>query len=236
MVSVWSCLDSVLGSQAAAVLEVLFIYLVVVAVAVSVLFIVDPVSSLEELDYELRGFVQYYKETSWWWLSTFFTSVVALTIGSGPGLLADLGLLSIFVAPALLYYHRHFPFSLKCEYRARTPDGRTAISEERENIATADDGFYVMEFPITTGSNVDEFAIDLAVPDGVEVWSHSAIEGVGLSEDETAIEGVAPPGRDSFVSELILKETTDVQQGANLLVLSDTNSGRELTTIRLIPS
>lgn len=235
MASLYSYLDSFLNSQAMAVLEVLFIYLVLVAVAVGVLFIVDPVSSLEELDYELREFVHYYKETAYWWLTTFFVSVVALTVGSGYNLLVDLAFLSIFTAPAILYYHRNYPFSLKCDYRARTSSGRTAISEERENIATLDQGQYVLEFPITTGANIDEFAIDLAVPDGVDVWSHSAIKGVSLSEDETAIVGQAPPGQDSFVFELILDETTGVQQGANLLVLSDADSGRELTTIRLMP-
>lgn len=224
-----------LGSQAMAVLKVLFIYLVVNTGAVGILVIVDPVSSLEELDYELREFVNYYKETSWWWLSTFFTSVVSLTVGSGPGLLIDLGFLSIFVAPALLYFHRKYPFSLECGYRSRTPDGRTAISEEKENIATVDNEQYVLEFPITTGSNIDEFTIDLTIPDGVEIWSHSAIQDIGLSDDETAIEGIAPPGRDSFVFGLILNETGGVQQGANLLILSDADSGRELTTIRLMP-
>ena len=227
--------NSFLNSHVMPVLEVLFIYFVIVAVGTGVLFIVEPVSSVEELDYELREFIQYYKETSWWWLSTFFTTVVALTVGSGPGLLVDLGFLSVFVAPAILYYHRGFPFSLKCDYRARTPSGQTAIGEERENIATLDDGQYVLEFPITTGSNIDDFTIDLSVPDGVEVWSSSAIKGVGLSEDETTIEGGAPPGNAPFVFELILDETTGVQRGANLLVLSDARSNRELTTVRLMP-
>lgn len=235
MSSVYSCLTNFLNSQIMPILEVIFIYLVVVAIASGVLFIIDPVSSIEELDYELREFVHNYKETSWWWLTTFFATVVALTMGAGPSLLADLGFLSIFAAPALLYYHRGYPFSLQCDYRARTSSGRTAIHEEEENIATSDEGQYLLEFPITTGSNIKEFTIDLTLPAGVEVWSYSAIQDVSLSEDETAIEGKAPPGRDLFVFELILEETTGVQQGANLLILSDAESERELTTIRLIP-
>lgn len=236
MISVFcTCNANILGEQTMPILEVLFLYLVLVALAVGILFLVDPVYNLEELDYELREFVHYYKETSWWWLTTFFTSLVALTVGSDPGLLVDIGLLSIFIVPALLYYHNKHPFSLKCEYRKRTSSGRTAISEEQEKIATAEDGQYVLEFPITTGSNIDEFTIDLNIPNGVEIWSHSAIQGVGLSDDETSIEGVAPAGREPFVFELILNETTGVQQGSNLLVLTDENSGRELTTVRLIP-
>jgi len=235
MASVRTCLDSLLGSQLVVIFELVFIYLVLVAITVGIVAVVDPISSLEELDYELREFVHYYKETSWWWLTTFFTSVVALTVGSGNGLFVNLVFLSIFTAPAMLYFHRKYPFSLKCGYRARTSSGRTAINEEKENIATPDKGLYVLEFPITTGSNIEDIAIDLTIPDGVEVWNHSGINDVGLSEDKTTIEGKAPPGRDSFVFELILTETTGVQQGANLLILSDSESGRELVTVRLLP-
>ncbi|WP_157224610.1 hypothetical protein [Natronococcus occultus] len=224
-----------LGSQIIAVLELLFVYVALVAVICGISFVVSPVSSVEELDYELREFVHYYKETSWWWLTTFFTSVIALTVGAGHGLFVSLIFLSVFTGPAILYYHRKYPFSLKCGYRARTSSGRTAINEEQENIATPDDGLYVLEFPITTGSNIEEFTIDLTIPDGVKVRNHSGIRGVGLSENKTAIEGKAPPGRDSFVFEIILSETAGVQQGANLLILSDAESGRELTTIRLLP-
>jgi len=83
MASVRTCLDSLLGSQLVVIFELVFIYLVLVAITVGIVAVVDPISSLEELDYELREFVHYYKETSWWWLTTFFTSVVALTVGSG---------------------------------------------------------------------------------------------------------------------------------------------------------
>lgn len=235
MSSVNAGMNNFLISHVMPVLEVLFVYFVLVATGTGILFIIGPVSSIEELDYELREFIQYYKETSWWWLSTFFTTVVALTVGSGPGLLVDLGFLSIFTAPAILYYHRGYPFSLKCGYRARTPSGQTAIGEEQQNIATLDNGQYVLEFPITTGSNIDDFMVDLNIPDGVEVWSSSGIKGVGLSDDETAIEGTAPPGNEPFVFELIFDETTGVQRGANLLVLSDAGSSRELTTVRLMP-
>lgn len=228
-------LIGLLNTQAKAVLEVLFIYLALVAVAVGLLFIIEPISNLDELRHEFRGFVDHYKETPWWWLTTFFVSVIALTVGSGQSLFVDLLFLSLFTAPAIAYYHRNYPFSLQCEYRARTSDGRTAISEEKENIATLDQGKYVLEFPITTGSNIEEFSINLTIPDGVEVWSFSTIDGVTLSEGESTIQGESPPGRDSFVFELILDENGGVQQGANLLILSDSRSGRELTSVRLIP-
>lgn len=229
------CLRPSFPPQLLAILEVLGIYLVLVALAIGFLLLIEPISSLEELDYEFREFVDYYKETSWWWLTTFFTALLALTVGASPGLLVDLAFLSIFTLPALIYFYRGYPFSLKCEYRSRDSSGRTAITEEKEGFATLEDGQYVLEFPITTGSNVEEFRIDLTIPAGVEVWSHSAIRGIGLSDDETAIEGTAPPGRDTFVFELILRETTGVQPGANLLVLSECESGRTLTTIRLRP-
>lgn len=222
-------------SQIASILEVLIIYFISVSLIIGILLFVKPISSIQELDYELREFVFYYKETSWWWLTTFFTSVIALTVGAGPGLLFDLVLLSVFTIPAVLYFHQGYPFSLKCGYRARTPSGQTAISEEKENIATKDNDQYILEFPITTGSNIDEFTIDLTIPNGVVVWTYSGIRGVGMSNDETAIIGKAPPGRDTFVFELILEETLGVQQGANLLILSDSDSGRELTKVRLIP-
>lgn len=217
------------------VVEILVIYVVIVTVVVGVLYVLEPVSSLEEFDYEMREFVHYYKETAYWWLTTFFVSVVSLTIGSNQSMAVDIALLSIFVAPAVLYYHRHYPFSLVVEYRARTSLGQTAISEEKENISTLDRGMYVLEFPITTGSNVSEFEISLDIPGGVDVWSYSGITGVELSEDKNAIVGKAPAGKDSFVIELILDKKSGVQQGANQLVLSDASSGRELTTVRLMP-
>lgn len=235
MVSVDSCLNEILSSQAFAVLEVIFIYLLLVGAAVGFLYIIEPVSSFKELKYEFTEFVHYYKNTAWWWLTTFFVSVISLTLGAGQSLLVDLTLLSLFTAPAIAYYHQNYPFSLKVEYRSRTSSGRTAISEEKENIATLDNGQYVLEFPITTGSNIDEFEIDVAVPDGVEVWHYSAITGVNMSNDKTAIEGQAPVGRDSFVFDLILNETSGVKQGANLLILSDAGSGRELVSVRLMP-
>ncbi|MFC5133530.1 hypothetical protein GJ633_00805 [Halorubrum sp. CBA1125] len=235
MATVARCLNEILNPQTIEVLEVIFIYLILVGAAVGILLIVEPISNFKELRYELTEFVHYYKNTAWWWLTTFLISVISLTIGAGQSVFVDLTLLSLFTAPAIAYYHQNSPFSIKVEYRARTSNGRTAIGEEIENIATLDNDQYILEFPITTGSNIDEFEIDLAVPDGVEVWNYSAITGVDLSDNKTSIEGHAPAGRDSFVFELILKKTAGVKQGANLVVLSDSSSGRELVSVRLMP-
>jgi len=235
MASVFSCFYCVFASNWIAIAEVTLRYLLIMAVVGLLLVIVNITYSFDELNYELRGFVEYYRETSWWWLTSFFASLIALTIGSEPGLSVDLAVLSAFIAPAIFYFHRNYPFSLKCDYRSRDADGKTLISEEKENIASKTDGLYILEFPITTGKNIDKFKINLEVPDGVKVRNLPTISGVGLSDEKDAIIGEAPPGGDTFVVELIIEETTGVQRGSNLLVLSDDDSERNLKSIRLMP-
>lgn len=193
--------------------------------------IFGPTSSLKELDHELAAFVNHYKDSSWWWITSFVTSVVALTIGATPGLPIDVVLLGIFFIPAIIHFSRYFPFSLNCEYRS------SSYSEETANTAIIDEHSECeITLMIETGSNIDEFSFRLEIPSGLEARNiPTKATNIELTEDDYLV-GTAIPGKGGEMIELILEETTGIPRGGANMVIRDDSSGRHMTTIKILPN
>lgn len=195
-------------------------------------YLLGPIGNVSELDHEIKSFVSEYKKSSWWWLTTFVASVGSLTIGAQNHLLIDVAVLSIFFIPAVLFFHRYYPFSLKLEHRPTQPSDKGRESPDS-------DGNYAIDLITTVGTNVDQIQVDIKHPPGAKSESIQPPNNldISLQNDKQTITGEVPPGRDSFVLNLIVSEVgSGVGPGGNMLVFIDKNSERELTSIRLLPS
>jgi hypothetical protein len=191
----------------------------------------------EGLDHEFEKFVEEYKDTSLWWLTSLTTSIVALTVGAGAGILVDVAVLSIFFLPALYYFTKRYPFSLDCDYRATTDEGRTAHGRDMENIAQMDrNGECEIELQVQTGAAIDEFRLELEPPEGVSPRNiPTKVAEIELTE-ENIIKGKASPGMGQFSFDLYLEKIGNIFSGRNLLLIKDHDTGRTLETIRIIDS
>lgn len=237
MVDFWLCFSEALSPTVQSVLAVLSVYFVTVGSTIAGNLLVSDIR-LDGLDYELSEFVNHYKDTSLWWATSFFTSIVALTIGAQLGVLFDAALLWIFFLPALYHFNSNYPFSLNCTYRATQTDNTTHHGQNDDNIVQmGGDGVCDVELNVQTGSNVDEFCLDLDFPQGIDARNlGTKIRTLELLQDEGKIKGEAAPGRDKFSFDLYLEKTGQIIPGRNNFVISDDASSRSLETIRIQPN
>lgn len=168
---------------------------------------------------ELRGFVDSYSSTPEWAISAISVSVLSLTIGSDQSTYVDSAILLAFIFPAVFHLNRNFPFELWAEI-------------EESEITPDDDGFYNIDLYLTTGSNIDEYFLDLDLPSGVAIQGFQGPSSEQRLTDDGQIWGEAPIDKDDFVLMITIKETTGVGY-ENLLRIIDLETDRPLTSVHL---
>ena len=228
----WAWFDTLLSNHLQAILITSSIYLLFVVFLFIVSYLSVPVNNLEEFEGEFEGFIDNYKETNMWWAASLFASVIALTIGSSPGIPIDLLVLSIFFAPGLFYFHRGYPFRIKCDYLSDN------IREEEEGIAFPEEGEYTIDLAISSGKNITEFIFEVEPPYGVEARNLLPVEfDVSLNQNNE-IEGKIPKGVNPFRISVVLEEKNEISipAGGATLEINEKNSGRCLTEVRLFPT
>ncbi|WP_152423087.1 hypothetical protein [Natrinema versiforme] len=231
------CIGINIGPHASSVAFAVFLYLIIIVSYVCVWYLLEPVSSFNEFDYEVRGFIRHYRETSWWWLTTFFASIIGLVIGNVETFWTSMLILGVFFTPSGYYFYRNSPFNLNCDYKPTIVSGIDSYSEEKQNIAYPDEnGKYSLNIDVTTGSHIDEFQMDLKVPDGVNPGSIQTTVSEAELVDKATIKGRSPPGRDSFLLTLFLEEASGVGPEGRFIIFFDEGGNRELLKVRLMPS
>ncbi|WP_435362767.1 hypothetical protein [Haloarchaeobius sp. DYHT-AS-18] len=230
-----SCVQ-VLSSETESLLSIIAGYLGVILILVLYELTLGVLNGLDEIGNELSSFVEDYKTTSHWWTASLFTTIVALTIGSNPGIVADFLVLSIFFSPAIYYFHTRYPFSLGCDFRARSSSGQTIPGQTREKVCRLNSNDeYLLELVIKTGKTVDEFCFDLTLPAGVEARNIQSVHSlVRLDKNDNQLLGKAPVGEDSIAIDLIIVPNTGVRPGGGYLIITDEESGRNLEQVRLL--
>jgi hypothetical protein len=167
---------------------------------------------------EVRGFVDSYSSTPEWALSAISVSLFSLTIGSDQGVYVDAAIILAFIFPAAYYLNKNFPFGL------------WATIYEAE--LTPENGIYNVSLSVTTGSNIDDYLLEIDLPDGAEIQGFQSPDEKHRLSDKERISGKAPIDKDDFVIGLTIKETSGIGYD-NILQIFDVESDRLLTTVEL---
>ena len=235
MVGLEPCLRSAVSSPFWDILTVLSIYFITVSTTIGFYILISGLK-LRGLNYELAEFIEHYKTSSLWWATSFITSIIALTIGGQIDVIYDVAILWIFFLPALYHFNSNYPFSLDCTYRATKEDNRTEHGQDEKNVAQMNQhGNCDIELNVQTGSNVDEFCLDLNTPPGVITRNlGTKIPSLELTTEDKIV-GNAAPGKDRFSFDLYLEKDSHLISGRDNLVIRDDDTGRQLETVQIQP-
>ncbi|WP_281195889.1 hypothetical protein [Halorubrum sp. F4] len=192
----------------------------------------------ELVQQESGAFADDYKQSSLGWLSSIGGSFLAVTIGRDSAW-ASIIIASVFVVPAVFHAYRKYPFSLFCNYIAYDPDsGKRDISKSKQGIATQqDDDSYTIDLEIETGTAIDTYAIEVSLPEGVEITHDDPPPGEHELTDDNVITGKSSNTKPEFTFGLILEVTSGLDSvGENFVVLTDQGTGRVLEQVELVPN
>lgn len=191
--------------------------------------------NLEVAEREVVNFIDYYKKSPAWWISSLFATIIGLSIGAGFGPIIDIVVLSIFLSPAAIYFVRDYPFSISCEYRAFNDEtGQTSIHEEEKKLSEpVDEGLHEVELYITTGSNVEEYELQIDAPRTASIEAiQTADDRISLTEEDNIVGETIPESQRSVVT---LTIETDLGSQSKPLVVRDDDSKRVLEIVHLLP-
>lgn len=168
---------------------------------------------------ELRGFLDSYSSTPEWALTAISVPILSLTIGSDQSIYVDSAILLLFIFPAAFHLNRNFPFELWAEI-------------EENEITSNNVGFYNIDLYLTTGSNIDEYVLDIDLPSGVTIQGFQGPSTEQQLTENGQIWGKAPLDKDDFVLMITIKKTSVIGYD-NILRITDIETGRSLASVQL---
>lgn len=178
---------------------------------------------------EFDEFVEYYRVSRVWWVSSLIGALFAATIGGSGGILLDFVAFSIFVVPVILYYYRFSPFGFRCNYIPLD-----AGQDAEQNGCRPRNGVYTLLLEMEAGENIEDYQLSVHTPSGAIL---DRVDGntSHLDDDRQILYGVAKNELGTYTEALYVKKTGSISPDGELVLIKSQGENNTLESIRLLP-